>query len=69
MAGSEQEGVEGARADLFEGAVWVLTPDDATSETAYTTVRSAVSSLGAEVVAIPPTATTPSWPSCPTCPT
>ena len=54
MAGSEQEGVEGARPDLFEGAVWVLTPDDATSETAYTTVRSAVSSLGAEVVAIPP---------------
>ena len=26
MAGSEQEGVEGADADLFEGAVWVLTP-------------------------------------------
>jgi len=24
MAGSEQEGVEGARADLFAGAVWVL---------------------------------------------
>ena len=54
MAGSEQEGVEGARADLFEGAVWVLTPDDRTDETAYTTVRSTVSSLGAEVVAIPP---------------
>lgn len=54
MAGSEQEGVEGARPDLFEGAVWVLTPDDRTDETAYTTVRSTVSSLGAEVVAIPP---------------
>ncbi|MCB1014634.1 MAG: prephenate dehydrogenase [Acidimicrobiales bacterium] len=53
MAGSEQEGVEGARADLFEGAVWVLTPDGSTDETAYTTVRSAVSGLGAEVVAIP----------------
>src|SRR6476661_5110673 len=26
MAGSEQIGVEGADADLFEGAVWVLTP-------------------------------------------
>ena len=26
MAGSEQEGVEGADADLFEGATWVLTP-------------------------------------------
>ncbi|HVF84969.1 MAG TPA: prephenate dehydrogenase/arogenate dehydrogenase family protein, partial [Abditibacteriaceae bacterium] len=30
MAGSEQTGVEASRADLFEGAVWVLTP---TSET------------------------------------
>jgi len=54
MAGSEQEGVDGARPDLFEGAVWVLTPDDRTDETAYTTVRSTVSSFGAEVVAIPP---------------
>lgn len=54
MAGSEQEGVDGARADLFEGAVWVLTPDDHTDETAYTTVRSVVSGFGAEVVAIPP---------------
>src|SRR5699024_10895607 len=26
MAGSEQLGVDGARRDLFEGAVWVLTP-------------------------------------------
>ncbi len=26
MAGSEQAGVEAARADLFEGAVWVVTP-------------------------------------------
>lgn len=54
MAGSEQEGVDGARPDLFEGAVWVLTPDDTTDETAYTTVRSTVSTFGAEVVALPP---------------
>src|SRR5688572_16741582 len=26
MAGSEQEGVDGADPDLFRGAVWVLTP-------------------------------------------
>ncbi|MFQ5556572.1 MAG: prephenate dehydrogenase/arogenate dehydrogenase family protein, partial [Acidimicrobiales bacterium] len=26
MAGNEQEGLEGADADLFRGAVWVLTP-------------------------------------------
>jgi prephenate dehydrogenase len=35
MAGSEQEGVDGARADLFEGAVWVLTPVRGTDDDAY----------------------------------
>ena len=54
MAGSEQDGVDGARADLFEGAVWVLTPTAGTDDQAYTTVRSVVSSFGAEVVAIDP---------------
>jgi prephenate dehydrogenase len=54
MAGSEQEGVEAARADLFESATWVLTPSAVTDETAYATVRSVVSSLGAEVVALDP---------------
>lgn len=54
MAGSEQEGVDGARADLFEGAVWVLTPVPETADAAYLEVRSVVSALGAEVVAIPP---------------
>lgn len=54
MAGSEQEGIEGATADLFEGAVWVLTPTPGTDETAFTTVRSVVASLGAEVVELTP---------------
>jgi len=54
MAGSEQEGVEGADTDLFEGAVWVLTPTAATDDAAFTLVRSVVSSLGADVVALPP---------------
>ncbi|MDQ6927568.1 MAG: prephenate dehydrogenase [Actinomycetota bacterium] len=54
MAGSEQEGVEGAQADLFDGATWVLTPTLETDPDAYTTVRSVVRSLGAEVVALPP---------------
>ena len=30
MAGSEQIGLHGADPDLFEGAVWVLTPTAAT---------------------------------------
>jgi prephenate dehydrogenase len=54
MAGSEQEGVDGATADLFEGAVWVLTPTAGTDDRAYAEVRAVVSSLGAEVVALPP---------------
>ncbi len=54
MAGSEQEGVDGADATLFEGATWVLTPTDDTDASAYTLVRSVISSLGAEVVAIRP---------------
>ena len=54
MAGSEQEGVDGASADLFEGAVWVLTPVSGTDPGAYTLVRSVVASLGAEVVEVSP---------------
>jgi prephenate dehydrogenase len=54
MAGSELDGVEGARADLFEGATWVLTPTAETDDRAFTTVRSIVASLGAEVVALTP---------------
>ena len=54
MAGSEQEGVEGADPDLFEGAVWVLTPTVTTDDAAYARVRSIISSFGAEVLALPP---------------
>jgi len=54
MAGSEQEGVDGARGDLFQGAVWVLTPTAITDDDAHTLVRSVVTSLGAEVVELPP---------------
>ena len=54
MAGSEQEGVEGADADLFAGAIWVLTPTTNTDDAAYAMVRSVVSSLGAEVLALDP---------------
>jgi prephenate dehydrogenase len=54
MAGSEQEGVDGADPGLFEGATWVLTPTDDTDAEAYARVRAVVSSLGADVVAIRP---------------
>ena len=54
MAGSEQEGVDGADATLFEGATWVLTPTVDTDAGAYTRVRSVITSLGADVIALPP---------------
>jgi prephenate dehydrogenase len=54
MAGSELEGLDGADASLFEGAVWVLTPTAAVSDEVFGRMASVVRSLGAEVVALPP---------------
>lgn len=54
MAGSEQEGVEGADAELFSGATWVLTPASQTDPGAFTRLRSVIASLGADVVALDP---------------
>lgn len=52
MAGSELDGLEGADASMFEGAVWVLTPTPHSSDLAFARVAEIVSSLGAEVVAL-----------------
>lgn len=54
MAGSEQEGLDGANPNMFAGAVWVLTPTDATDDQALADVRSIVTSFGADVVALSP---------------
>lgn len=54
MAGSELEGVAGARAELFEGRTWVLTPVATTEDDALALVRSVVSSFGSDVVSLPP---------------
>ncbi|MCB0961723.1 MAG: prephenate dehydrogenase/arogenate dehydrogenase family protein [Acidimicrobiales bacterium] len=54
MAGSEQLGVDGSDADLFGGAVWVLTPTDGTDPDRFATVDAVVRSLGADVVALTP---------------
>jgi len=54
MAGSEQDGIDGADADVFEGAVWVLTPTVSTDDNAFAAVRSTVTSFGADVVALSP---------------
>jgi prephenate dehydrogenase len=52
MAGSEQEGPDGADPELFVGATWVLTPTDHTDPAAFTTLQSVIASLGADVVAL-----------------
>ena len=54
MAGSELDGLDGADASMFEGAVWVLTPNNASSDDAFSAVAGIVTKLGAEVVAIDP---------------
>lgn len=54
MAGSEALGVDGARADLFDGAVWVLTPTSSTDPSAQAMVHSVARALGAEVLTLAP---------------
>jgi prephenate dehydrogenase len=53
MAGSEQEGLDGADPEMFEGATWVLTPATHTDAAAFALVRSVVGQLGANVVELP----------------
>ncbi|MBV1892641.1 MAG: prephenate dehydrogenase/arogenate dehydrogenase family protein [Ilumatobacteraceae bacterium] len=54
MAGSELDGLDGADGDLFNGAVWVLTPVEHSDDTTFAQVTGVVGSLGAEVVALNP---------------
>lgn len=52
MAGSELRGLAGARADLFQGCTWVLTPTSATKPETYTMLHGILRELGANVVAV-----------------
>ena len=54
MAGSELEGLDGADATMFTGAVWVLTPVATTADETFARTASIVAELGADVVALPP---------------
>lgn len=53
MAGSELEGLSGADGNMFQGAVWVLTPTASTPDATFATVAAVVAELGADVVALP----------------
>lgn len=52
LAGAETAGVENARADLFEGARWYLTPTGRSGGLLYDRLQRAISGLGARPQAI-----------------
>jgi prephenate dehydrogenase len=52
LAGAETSGVENARADLFEGARWYLTPTPRTGGVLYDRVQRAIADMGARPQAI-----------------
>ena len=52
IAGAETAGVEHARADLFDGAVWYLTPTETSSGLLYERLHRLVTALGARPAAI-----------------
>lgn len=50
MAGSEQTGVEYARADLFDGATWALMDEEGIDQSAIAILTSLVEAMGARTV-------------------
>jgi prephenate dehydrogenase len=54
MAGSERSGIQAARADLFQGAAWAITPTSETDPAAVETISRIVESVGARPVVCSP---------------
>lgn len=52
MAGSEQNGIAGARADLFEGANWILCPDERTAPEDFQAMHEFITGLASRVVSL-----------------
>jgi prephenate dehydrogenase len=52
LAGAETSGVEHARADLFDGATWYLTPGSGTSGALYERLHKTLAGIGAQPTAI-----------------
>ena len=53
MAGSEKNGISGARADLFKGAYWILCPDADTPAEHFTRLHELITGIGARVISLP----------------
>ena len=56
MAGSEKAGVEAGRADLFENAVWVVTPTDRTPPDKAEKIAALGAAVGSRVITLGPEA-------------
>lgn len=54
MCGSELTGLGAARADLYQGAVWVLTPTASTDDMSFGRLNGLLRKLGARVLAVDP---------------
>ena len=52
MAGSEVNGIAGARADLFKGAHWILCPDAATPPEHFTRLHELITGMGSRVISL-----------------
>lgn len=52
MAGTEEEGIGGAKKNLFDGAWWILTPTESVQPAAYRTLHGLLSSMGCHVIAL-----------------
>ena len=53
MAGSEINGITGAKSQMFRGAHWILCPDGRTPVTAYMEFHDLLTSIGARVISLP----------------
>ncbi len=53
MAGSEKNGIDGARSDLFEGANWILCPDKETVPEHFQMLHELITGMNARVISIP----------------
>lgn len=52
MAGSEKSGIDGAYPELFQGAHWILCPDENTSAEDFQKLHELFTSIGARVVSL-----------------
>ena len=53
MAGSEINGIDGARDDLFQGAYWILCPDERTPPEHIPALHELVTGVGARMITLP----------------